>query len=299
MPDPLIMAGATVLAALVAVVVWLVGRSRPAAGAVGVGLGVLVGAWVLGLGPRVPPREVLDRFLLILVPAAMLAEVASSFRARWVGWVARAVVALGAAPVLVYQGPMYLSDLTGGPTSGQLDTTGRLAVFAGLAVALFLVWAALNRLADRAGRSATVAMAVTTGGAGLALMLSGYATGGLLGFPLAVVVGVFAFIGSGHRPSAVGVAVVALFALLVIGRLFAGLTPQSALLLFAAPLLAWLPELPRVRRLRPLLRDGLRVALTIVPVVLTLWLAHQKFVADSAPGKPGEATADDYSGFMK
>jgi hypothetical protein len=100
----------------------------------------------------------------------------------------------------------------------------------------------------------------------------------------------------------VGLGVVGLFALLVVGRFFAELTGAHAALLFSAPLLGLVPELPYVRRLGPRLRGLGRVVLTAVPVVLALALAQQRFAAESAP--PGSAaeegpTLQDYMDFGK
>ena len=83
---------------------------------------------------------------------------------------------------------------------------------------------------------------------------AGYITGGQDGLTLAadsrgscphgfhpqVVVG-------GRLP--LGVAVVGLYSLLLIGRFFGELSSAEAVLLFASPLLAWIPELPIVNRL--------------------------------------------------
>ena len=49
------------------------------------------------------------------------------------------------------------------------------------------------------------------------------------------------------RPVPLGVAVVGLYSLLVIGRFFGELSSTHAIVLFASPLLAWLPELPGLR----------------------------------------------------
>src|SRR5262249_26246559 len=97
---------------------------------------------------------------------------------------------------------------------------------------------------------------------------------------------------------ALGVGVVGLFGLLVLGWLFAGLTTLNAALLFAAPLLGWLPGLLPVG---PRVRVALRLVLTAVPVVVALALAQGQFVADSAaPEAVGtEATIDDYMNFGK
>ena len=79
-----------------------------------------------------------------------------------------------------------------------------------------------------------------------------------------------------------GVGLVTLFALLLAGRFFGKLTTANAVLLLAAPLLGWLPELPYVRRLGPRARGSMRVALAAVPLVVALILANQKSEADAA-----------------
>ena len=296
MPDPITLTQAVFLAAVVA---WVIGKFGTAFAGPGVGLGILVGAWVLGLTPRVPPREALDRVLILLVPAAVLAEMVAASGKRLAGWASRLAVAALAAPVLAH-GSSYVTDLSG---PGSREWTAGLAAFisAALAIALFLVWTGLTALASRAGRSAAGAMAVAAGGAGVAIMLSGYATGGQLGLPLAAAVGVFVFVGGRPRSGAVGVAVVGLFSLLVIGRLFAGLTTLNALVLFTAPLLAWAPEVPRIRLSGPRTRGGLRIALTAIPVLVTLWITQQKFAADSKgpTSGSGEPALSDYLDFGK
>lgn len=300
MPDPILLAKASVLAALVAMVVaLLLDRFSRAGGAFGVGLGLLAGAWALGLVPEVPPVSALDRFLLVLLPVTIVVETAVADRATWVCWLSRAIGAALAAPILLY-GSIYVTDLAG-PGSSEWTTGQMAAIFAGLAIALFLEWNVLTELANRAGRTAAAAVAMTAVGAGATVMLSGYATGGQLGLPLAAAIGIFAVVGSRDRSSALGTAMVGLFSLLVIGRLFAGLTTQNAVVLFAAPLLAWVPELPRVCRLSSWIRGGLRLALTSIPVIVTVWLAQQKFAADSAgpAPPPGEPTLSDYLDYGK
>ena len=82
------------------------------------------------------------------------------------------------------------------------------------------------------------------------------------------------------RSRGTGVGVVGLFALLVVGRLFADLTTLNAALLFAAPLLGWLPELLPARRG---VRVALRLGLAAVPVVVALVLAQAAFWALCVP----------------
>jgi hypothetical protein len=300
MPNPVLMAEAIgIAAAVAAIIVWLFGRSDLAGGAVGVGLGVLAGAWVLGLTPQVPPRGALDRLLLILVPAVVLTEAVITGRSWWIGWALRATVAALAAPLLVY-GSSYVTDLSG-PGSREWSAGMGAAIFTSLAAMLLLVWVLLTKLASQASRWVTIAVAITAAGTAVTMMLSGYATGGQLGLPLAAAVAVIAFTNSRHASGAVGVAIVTLFSLLVIGRLFAGLTTLNAVGLFATPLLACVPDLPQLRQLGPRTRATLRVVLTAIPLILVLWLAQQKFAEDSSPSSEGsgKATLGDYLDYHK
>ncbi len=83
MPDPMVVLLALGTAAVVAAAVlllcgWPWRGPRPgrlAAGwVVGVGAAFYLGCRVLGLWPRWPPREDLDRFLLLVLPAAVAVE---------------------------------------------------------------------------------------------------------------------------------------------------------------------------------------------------------------------------------
>ena len=49
--------------------------------------------------------------------------------------------------------------------------------------------------------------------------------------------------------TALGASIVLFYSLIVAGRFFGELSVPHAIVLFASPLLAWLPELPPVRRL--------------------------------------------------
>jgi hypothetical protein len=307
MPDPVLMGQAFAVAAAVAIVVALAfGRSsRPAVAAAGAVLAVAgatpAGLWVLGLLPHWPAQEALDRLLLILWPAAAATEIIVAWSPR-AGRVARGAVAALAAPVLLH-GSSYVTDLSG-PGSREWPTGTAWAVYGTLAVVLLAAWAAMNRLAARTGgRAALWATAGVVLAAGLVTMLSGYATGGQLGVPLAAGLAGVALTSIAHNKryagaaAALGVGTVGLFGLLLVGRLFAGLTTLNAGLLFAAPLLGWLPEVfPARRGFRPVMR----LALTAVPVVIAALLAYQQFVAGSAPpGSAGEGSLEDYMNFGK
>jgi hypothetical protein len=306
MPDPMLMGQAFAAAAVLGLVVALLfGKaSRVGVASAGAVLAVicpvLAGLWVLGLLPHFPPADGFDRLLVLVLPAAAAAEVIAAASAR-AGWVARCVVAALATPVLLY-GSAYVADLSG-PDSREWPAATAWLVFVALAVALMGVWAALNRLTARTeGRTPLWCVAGVALGAGLVVMLSGYASGGQFGVPLAAATGGVALgslvrKGKPATEGALGVGVVGLFGLLVVGRLFAGLTDLNAALLFAAPLLGWLPELLRGRSR---VRAALRLGVVAIPVVIALVLARQKFVADSVrPASGVEGSPDDYMNFGK
>lgn len=301
MPDLIVMAKAAGIAALIAAVLgWLVGRFSLPGGALAVATAMLAGAWALGLVPRVPPREALDRFLIILIPFAVLAETlaATTGRTQWVGLGLRLVVASLALPVLVH-GSSYVTDLSG-PETREWTVSEAAIIYIGLAFALILMQRTLSLLAKRAALSTALVMVVATAGAAITIMLSGYATGGQLAIPLAAAMGAFVISGGRHAEGAVAITVTALFSLLIVGKLFAGLTTLSAVVLFAAPLLAYVPEilLPQVQ---PRIQGALRIMFTAIPVTLILWLAQQQFTADSVTlgESPSSSSLDDYMSFGK
>ena len=107
-----------------------------------------------------------------------------------------------------------------------------------------------------------------------------------------------------HTPDVKGVlgpGVVGLFAVLVAGRFFGELTTVNAALLFFAPLLCWLPELPYVRTLRPWVRGVAQVVLVAIPVTLAVVQAQRSFAAASAAtsGAPNDTSSQDYLNFGK
>lgn len=312
MPDRISLLEASCTAAITAAVVLLLcslGRKkRPAvvsAGtALGVALGFLAGCFWLGVRPHWPPREDQDRLLLILFPGAVAVELVAAAINKW-GWLLRIAVAASAAWVLLY-GSVYLQDWAG-PDSREWTRGQTWLILALLAIALLAVWAALTTLARRSGgRTIPLALALICMGASVTVMLSGYASGGQLGLPLAgSVIGVLfvslILAGKVDASAATGLALIGLFSLLVIGRFFGQLTTSHAVALFLAPLLCWLPELPLVRRLDLRLRCFTRVVLAAVPMVIVLLLAQQKFTAAVTEPSTGsqEESIDDYRNYGK
>ena len=245
--------------------------------------------------------------MIVTAVVALGLELLAAFpgRLRWLIGLARLGVAAGAAPILLHNS-IYLTDAAG-PGTQEWSPAQAWMIPAGLALAMASVWAALLVLDRRTpGRSLPLAVSLACAGAAVTVMLSGYASGGQLGLPLAaglaaVVIASLALAGPAEMRGVLGLGVVGLFALLIIGRFFGQVSTLNAALLFFAPLLGWLPELPFVRRMRPVLRGLARVGLTAAPVIVALALAQQKFVADSSRSSstPSEPSLQDYMDFGK
>jgi hypothetical protein len=292
MPDPILITQAVGLAAVAsAVVLWLCGWPRRADRVPWVDAG-----W--------PPREDLDRLLALVLPVVVLVELLAAFPKvpRWLVWPLRLAVAASGARVLLH-GTSYITDLTGSGTS-EWSPVQTWLVLGGSAAAQAGVWALLAALGRRVpGLSLPVCLAVTIAGAAITVMLSGYATGGQVGLPLAAALlgattATLTLPRSSRGTKPLGVAIVGLFSLLVIGRFFGELTNIHAILLFCAPLLGWLPEMPYLRRLPMWARDLARVILVgaLVSAVLlqAQWKFDQNFRSPSETD-PNEPSFQDYS----
>jgi hypothetical protein len=274
----------------------------------GVGMGIALGVYLLNAVPKYPPSEDKDRLLLILLPAALVIEIAAVFlrRLAWLPWVPRLALAAVTARVVLHGSTFIASS---GNEPPNWSTTEAWLILTGLGLALAAEWFLLDRLAAReSGGTALLSLALANGTAGIAVMLSGYAYGGHLGFPFAAAiagVAIASFVVARPRElrGAVGIGLVALFALIVSGRFFGDLTTTNALLLFCSPLAGWLPELVPALRERPTLRRTIRPILVALPAALALTLAGLQFVEDSkakssAPGSD-EPGAEDYLNFGK
>lgn len=312
MPDPLVILRALVIAGVVAAVVLLVlswpwRAPQPARTALGWVLGVagalVVADLALNLKLHWPPVEDRHRFLLVVLPAAVIAEVVAAFRQvpRWVAWLLRAVVAAGAGRVLLH-GSVYLQE-AGDLDVGQWNTQQTVLYLGIAAVALAAMWALLGLLLHVApSRSVPLALAVVCGGAAVTVMFSGSATDGQLGLALAAaLIGATAaslFVPTPPTGAApIAVSVVGLFALLIGGRFFAELTSAHAVLLFVSPLLCWLTVLPAARKFKPWLRGSLLILVVALPVAI---VAFQAFQASSERSRmPSSEEDDSYEQFYK
>jgi hypothetical protein len=300
MPDPVLFAKAMIAAGAVSALVVASGLSwnRPA-GAVrsgatwllGLALAMIVGTRLLSLAPHWPPRDGLDRLLFVIFPVALTVELIGRIPRvpRWATWILRGGLAASAGRILLH-GSSYLDGSASDWTIGEIRVA--LVIAAG---GLMVVWWALDRLVQRSpGISISLAVAEVSVAAGLALMLSGYATGGQAALPLAaglvgVAVATWVCKTAPATPGVLGVGLVGLFGILILGRFFGELTTGRAIALFLAPLLAWGAELSALRGRKPWQVAATRMALVTIPIAIVLFLAQQDFASKSAA-----AGADEY-----
>ena len=314
MPDPFVILEAMIAAALTAAAVlllcgWPWRKPHPARASAGsvlaVCLGFFAGCCLLGVRPSFSLREDQDRLLLVLFPAILVVELVALLpgRIQQLKWPLRLVVAAGAAPVLLHDST-YLADLAG-PGSREWTPMQTGLILTSLAAVLLCVWASLVALARQThSRSVPLAVSAASAGAALTVMLSGYASGGQIGLPLAAaLVGALAasvaLSGPFDAAGLLGPGVVGLFALLVIGRFFGELSMLNAGLLFLRAVARFLARIAWRPPDRAALRDSLRVVLAVAPVVAALVLAQQAFRQESAPPQPGapEPSLQDYMDF--
>ena len=313
MPDPLLylQAISTSLvssAILVLIIQWTMPRNlsgQRVAGVLATGLGVASGLLVLRFQFVWPPANALDRFLLIVLPAALVVEVVGSVqripqrlvRGARIGFVAVTV------PVLLY-GSVYLL-----PSEGEWiawNAGGAILLSAGL---LATAWMSMRALAARSSDlSNPLAVSMATVAAGLLVMMAGYLKGGSAAFPLAAAlfgtavsshwiarllarkrVAEAAIAGSDAPEStsvssaAVGIGMIGLFGILFVGRFFGGITAGTAVIVLLTPLLCWVGELPGLRRSQPWKVFVLRLALVTIPLGVVLAAAKRDFDRDMAP----------------
>ncbi len=315
MPDPVAMTIALFAAAWVAGLVLLL-LARPwrqtqptrvhLAWLLGLSAGFGVGCGLLGLRPHWPPREDLDRFLLILLPSTLAIEVLAELKPRplWIAWPPRLALSAVVTPILLHQ-TVYLTDLSG-PGTREWSGMELALILTALAGTLAAVWVLLALLRSRTpGPAVTLALAMSCAAAGVAVMLSGYLSGGkpglALGAALAGVALASMFLPAEAKAGrSIGVGVVGLFGVLLAGRFFGTLTTGPALCLFLAPLLAWIPECPGVRKFGPRVRAVAGLVFVAIPLILVILSAHGKFTDDSTKtSTPEGPSIEDYQSFGK
>jgi uncharacterized membrane protein len=301
MPQPSLMLGsfaaAFVISAMVAAMPRLLGRPGGAVReALAIALGVGAGMFVLGVTPRWPPREDRDRFLLLVLPSVALLEalLPTLDLPRRVRAVARLLAAAAVAPTILH-GSRYVADLVG-PGSASWPPFQRLVIFGALGASLFATWLTLYRTnrASGSARRSPLALAVAIAGASACVMLSGYATGGMRGLPIAGALAGAAVvpIRPGGGEAGTGIGSVALLGLLLSGWAFGSLKLDAAIAMFLAPLLCLIPEAIPPGRLKPRARTALSLILVAAATGAVVAITAHRFgveVAATRGGGPSDA----------
>jgi len=297
--------GAVILTCLVVVsVLWCRwsdkvenGKVQLLAWPVGIGLAFLIGAAVYSGHPRWPlTSENEDRFLAILLPLAVMTEVVAFFLPGWVAWTGRLLISLSATPLLLL-GTVYFQTWSG------LQTTLWLGI---LATCLMLAWVSLDcQIRLLPPRTVLFGLAGVNAGAGIVLMIGGYATGGPLAMILGAALATTALVSPRTLPAkalagAASIGLVGLFAILVSGHFLASLGLDHAAILFAAPVLAWVLILPRIRK-AAMLRVAVLVleALPVVGVVGLAWKRSEEPETRTSVNDTTDYSPADYEQFGK
>ncbi|MGD9720170.1 MAG: hypothetical protein AB7O59_07945 [Pirellulales bacterium] len=305
MLDLFVLAKATCVGALTAAaVMWLATRAGPrswqrsAGWAWAIGVGVLAASGATDQWPHWPPREDRARFLTLIVPLTLLVEtLAATAPSRGLAWALRLGLTAVITPILLHNS-VYLADLNG-RNSAEWSWPETAAILCGLAALVALVWTLIGALAARTSTSGVQwVLFVDALAATVTVTLSGYFGAGLLGLGLSgAIAGAALASHFAPPPSATGdglaMSVIGIFAVVLMGRFFGSLSTGPAAGLLLAPLVAWIIEMPRLRRLPPAWRSAGRIACVAVPLILVVLGAQRKFAAASAshssPFGPAEA----------
>lgn len=293
MPEPLLYLKAMSAALFCSGLVALMARRRETshgriprhAALWGLAAGVVAGLAVLG--PRItwPPANALDRFLVLLLPAAFLVELLTDRRSipRWASLALQAMLIASSGRILVH-GSVYLRpDVEGG------DVWQALLVISLPAMLLAIVWIGISSLQARSlGASVLFSLAMAIQAAGMLVMLAGYLKGGSTAFPLAAAVLGSAIASlrstsSENERRAVGAAVVALFGILFIGRYFGRVSSVTAVVTLAAPLCGWSAEIPVFRKRGPRFQAVIRLIAVAGPLLAVLFFAKRDFDKKMGP----------------
>ena len=259
----------------------------------GVVIGQVAGCFWLRLPIGWPPASALDRYLIVLLPAALVVELLAAFPKLppWGVHALRFLLAASMAPVLLHRS-VYLDEWTFWQATIAMTVCGALAA---------VTWLLLTRLAERSpGITLPLALAIAIQGAGVAIMLAGYLRGGAAAMAAAT-----ALLGASLAcalvarqmplPSLVGFGVVSLCSLLFIGVFFGRLPIASALALLAAPLLCWLTELGSGCQRSASAEGVIRLTLVAAVVAVVLLIAQRKFEREFRPllfADPGQGYSD-------
>lgn len=287
---------------------WQARRTLNVIETMAVAAGLLAGYRILHFEWVWPPANAINRFLTIVLPAAVIVELISGLapgptysearRLKEAGLLSilamalRAILFASIGRVLLHNS-IYVEVFSG------VDATWSgwqlFVLLTASAVLLMAMWLLLSRLARRDGPgSVTASLSLSIMTAGLAIMLSGYIKGGVAGFPIAAslmgvaitssIVRSEVFISNGQSLQAsIGLGITALFSLLWVGSLFGQLPAVDAIIIFLAPSLCWVSELTVFRRMKSRHKVVLRLITVAIPLTIQLLIAKRTFDQKMAP----------------
>lgn len=259
------------------------------------GLGFVAGCWMLGQSPKWPPKVDLDRLLVVVLPLVVTLECGLAFFqfAQRFGWPVRIIVVLAAIRILLHNS-VYLV----GVGDSRWSTAQTWLNYGTSTVVVVGSWFALQWFSDRRHSViGSLVLALNALASGLAIMLSGYASGGQLAMPLAAAIvgaAIVQWLAYLTGSSSLGVGYLLVCCLVFVGIHFAELSTFHALLLATAPVWSLLSELPRVRDLRPWIKNTLAVALVCVPLAIVVMQAKLEFDEQYRKSDPSEPSVSDY-----
>ena len=270
---------------------------------VGLVLGLLTGYRILGFELRWPPVNALDRFLMIVLPAAMIVEFIGTVRVpddqhnflfRFSSFCAATVrfafiVSVGR---VLWHDSVYLSSVE----SNTNDWPPFIA-FGVLLSGAALLYVALRSSMILAFRgvsaSLTAGLVMSLLATGMVTMLAGYIkggaaamslAGGICGAALALwMAGKRTGPATSHGQFLIGISVTALFSLLWIGRFFGQLTTFDVLMIFLSPHCCWLSEFWPFRDYSNNYRMVIRMAAVALILLVVLFFKWQQFMQKMIP----------------
>ncbi|PHS06123.1 MAG: hypothetical protein COA78_14630 [Blastopirellula sp.] len=258
---------------------------------IAISCGLAVGYYMLSLQLAWPPRNALERFLTLVLPAVLVIELVAGFHRlpNWSVWLFRVTLALILPRILLHDS-VFLMGSEYGWLLWQIYLVQLVC-----GVLLIGLWALLSKLTERSpGVSISLAIQMSTLCAGLTVMMALYIEGGEAALPLVAALLATTIVGSllfkrsdesedNGMPVIIGVGVIGLFSILFIGRFFGELTTESALVILLAPLLCWVTEIPPLRNQKPWFVGTIRLFFVAIPLLVVLFLAKRDFDQNVAP----------------
>ncbi|RLS68651.1 MAG: hypothetical protein DWI00_17315 [Planctomycetota bacterium] len=270
---------------------------------VGLVLGLLTGYRILGFELRWPPVNALDRFLMIVLPAAMIVEFIGvvrvpndqhNFRSSLSGFCAATIritffVSVGR---ILWHDSVYLSSV-----ESNTNDWPQFVAFGVLLSGAALLYVALRSSMTLAFRgvsaSLTAGLVMSLLATGMVTMLAGYIKGGAAAMPLAGGICGAALAlwitrkktgpATSNGQFLIGISVTALFSLLWIGRFFGQLTTFDVLMIFLSPHCCWLSEFWPFRDYGNNYRMVIRMAAVSLTLLVVLFFKWQQFMQKMVP----------------